>query len=138
MASGALVFVDHMHTPRQYPLHDGLHVIYFDNNNKTDLFTKLDHYRQEIRKSRSIAISGYLHAMKYHRSASLLDYIFRTIHLSEIRTNKEMEIAYSETGLLIILILSTSDRPSGYDLRQIAVERQQRFKKTNTVPHGIR
>jgi hypothetical protein len=105
MASGALVFVDHMHTPRQYPLHHGLHVIYFDNNNKTDLFTKLDHYRQEVRKSRSIAISGYLHAMKFHRSASLLDYIFRTIHTSEIiKKNQEKEkkdqkvIPYSETG----------------------------------------
>jgi hypothetical protein len=105
MASGALVFVDHMHTPRQYPLHHGLHVIYFDNNNKTDLFAKLDHYRQEVRKSRSIAISGYLHAMKFHRSASLLDYIFRTIHVSEIHKSnadkgreQQEEIPYTETG----------------------------------------
>lgn len=32
MASGALIFIDHMHTPRHHPLLQGVHVVYFDNN----------------------------------------------------------------------------------------------------------
>jgi hypothetical protein len=99
MASGALVFVDHMHTPRSSPLRDDLHVVYFDNNNKTDLFTKLEFYRKDSRRSRSMAISGYLHVMKHHRTACLLDYIFRTVHASEMkRAGEDWSRTYTETG----------------------------------------
>jgi len=46
LASGALVFVDPLNTPMPYPLIHGVHVIYFSNNDKDDLFQKLDYYRQ--------------------------------------------------------------------------------------------
>jgi hypothetical protein len=124
MSSGALVFVDHMHTPRSSPLRDDLHVVYFDNNNKTDLFTKLEFYRTDSRRSRSLAISGYLHVMKHHRAACLLDYIFRTVHAFEMkRAGEDPTLTYSETG---------------FELREVAVARQQRFQKTSIVPPGIR
>lgn len=46
LASGALVFVDPLHTPMPYPLVHGVHVIFFSNSDKDDLFRKLDYYRQ--------------------------------------------------------------------------------------------
>ncbi len=101
MATGALIFIDHMHTPRPHPLHSGLHVVYYDNNNRTDLFSLLDLYRADVKRSRVTAINGYLHAMKYHRAVCLLDYIFRTVHLkmNNMKINKEREpLAYLETG----------------------------------------
>lgn len=48
-----------------------------DNNNKTDVFEKLDYYRKNLEVARRVAVSGYLHAMKYHRAANLIDYVFR-------------------------------------------------------------
>lgn len=110
MASGSLVFIDHMHTPRHHPLIHGVHVIYYDNNNQTDLWSKLDYYRKETKLSRSIAISGYLHAMKYHRAACFLDYIFRTVHVAmnkKLESTQQEVLNYKGTGknLLIILII---------------------------------
>ena len=78
-ASGALIFVDHMYVPRPHPLLHGKHIVYYDNNNKTDLFEQLDFYRTELETSRRIAVAGYLHAMKYHRAANLMDLVFRTM-----------------------------------------------------------
>ena len=51
-----------------------------DNLNKTLLFEKLDFYRTSLETSRRVAVSGYLHAMKYHRAANLMDYVFRVRH----------------------------------------------------------
>lgn len=48
-----------------------------DNNNKTDVFEKLDFYRKNLEVARRVAVSGYLHAMKHHRAANLIDYVFR-------------------------------------------------------------
>jgi len=80
MASGALVLVDRMYVPRPFPLIHGKHILYYDNNNKSSLFDLLDKYRASKEMTRRVAVAGYLHAMKFHRAASLLDYVFRTIH----------------------------------------------------------
>jgi hypothetical protein len=72
---------DHMYAPRPHPLLDGQHVIYYDNNNKTDLFVKLDYYRQNRKAARVVAINGYLHAMKHHRTVCLLDYVMRSVQI---------------------------------------------------------
>ena len=45
-ATGALVMVDPLFVPHTNPLIDKVHVVYFSNDNKTDLFNKLDYYRQ--------------------------------------------------------------------------------------------
>ena len=81
MSSGALVFVDPLFVPHPYPMIDGVHVIYFNNNNKTDLFTKLDYYRSHPEEASKIAHHGYLHAMKYHRTVNFADYVLRSAHL---------------------------------------------------------
>ena len=81
MATGALVFVDNMHVHRPYPLTHGRHIVYYDNHNKTDLFDKLDFYLREGGQAQRVATGGYLHCMKYHRAVSLIDYVFRSLHL---------------------------------------------------------
>jgi hypothetical protein len=48
LSSGALVFVDHMAIPQQYPLVGGEHVVFFDNHNRSDLWAKLVHTRTHI------------------------------------------------------------------------------------------
>lgn len=85
IASGAMIMVDTMHVPRPYPLIHGEHLIYYDDANRTDLYSKLDQYRSKQESSRRIAISGYLHCMKFHRAVNLIDYIFRTIHLKQMK-----------------------------------------------------
>ena len=78
---GVTLPADHMYAPRPHPLLDGKHVIYYNNDNKTDLFVKLDYYRRNPKKARVVAINGYLHAMKYHRAACLLDYVMRSVEI---------------------------------------------------------
>lgn len=88
MCTGALIFVDPVFVPHPYPILDGVHVVYFSNTNKTDLFMKLDYYRSHPIEARKIAIQGYLHAMKYHRTVNLIDYVLRTAHVEEITSKK--------------------------------------------------
>jgi hypothetical protein len=80
-ATGALIFVDPIFVPHGYPLQDGIHAVFYDNNNRTELFEKLDYYRANSEVARKIAINGYLHAMKYHRTVNLIDYVMRSAHL---------------------------------------------------------
>eukprot|EP01035_Chromulina_nebulosa_P019572 gene19572-25472_t len=105
-AGGALIFVDHMYVPRPNPFIHNKHIIYYDNNNKTDIFDKLDYYLHNLNELESVSIQGYLHAMKYHRAANLVDYAFRTIHHKQ-----NGESSYTETG---------------YDMRQIALNRHDK------------
>jgi hypothetical protein len=88
MCTGALIFVDPVFVPHPYPLVDGVHVVYFSNTNKTDLFMKLDYYRSHPVQARKIALNGYLHAMKYHRTVNLIDYVLRTAHVEEVISKK--------------------------------------------------
>ena len=97
-ASGALIFVDHMYVPRPHPLLHGKHIVYYDNNNKTDLFEQLYYYRTELESSRRIAVAGYLHAMKYHRAANLMDLVFRTMETKRA-TLRYLQEKAKEAGL---------------------------------------
>jgi len=85
IASGAMIMVDTMHVPRPHPLIHDKHLVYYSNQNKSDLFLKLDKYREDAALARRIAITGYLHCMKFHRAVNLADYVFRTVHLKQIR-----------------------------------------------------
>lgn len=85
IASGALIMVDTMHVPRPHPLVHDQHLVYYDNHNRSDLWAKLDHYRENADEARRVAITGYLHCMKYHRAVNLVDYVFRTVHLKQLR-----------------------------------------------------
>lgn len=89
LCTGALIFVDPLYVPYAYPLVGGEHIVYFDNNNRTDLFTKLDYYRANPAEARRIAINGYLFAMKYHRTVNMMDYILRSADLQRAAAHKE-------------------------------------------------
>ena len=143
ISSGALVFVgeentfqnhvisslskcitlDHMFVPRPHPFLDKKHVIYYDSTNRSDLFFKLNYYRQRIKDARHVAISGYLHGMKYHRTASLIDYVLRSVHyklngangLNKTYLTKESS-EYNETG---------------FDMRNIALSAEDSVKMGN-------
>lgn len=88
MCTGALVFVDYLYVPHQYPLIGGRHVVFFDNYNRTDLFSKLDYYRTNPMKAKEIAVAGYLHAMKYHRTVNIIDYVLRSAHYKRALNDK--------------------------------------------------
>eukprot|EP00605_Chrysophyceae_sp_TOSAG23-4_P002245 GSChrysophyteH1.ASY1.ANO1.2489.1 assembled CDS len=81
LATGALIFVDPIFVPHPYTMIDGVHCIFFHNSNRTELFEKLDYYREHTEEARKIAIQGYLHALKYHRTVNLMDYVLRSAHL---------------------------------------------------------
>lgn len=78
LASGALVFCDPLFVPHAHPLLDGVHVVHFDNSNKTTLFQRLDYYRSNPAEAERVRIAGYLHAMKFHRTVNLIDYVLRS------------------------------------------------------------
>jgi len=92
MCTGALVFVDPLYVPYNFPLIGGEHVVYFDNNNKTDLWNKLDFYRANLVEARRVAVSGYLYAMKYHRTVSIADYILRSAHLKQTEQHNARQL----------------------------------------------
>lgn len=122
ISSGALIFVDHMHVHRPHPLEENKHIVYYDNWNKTDLFEKLDLYRRNARLSRSVALQGYLHSMKYHRAASLIDYIFRSVHLQQAMNAAEENLpTYTETG---------------FDMRQQCLEESHAYSKQQMSVKG--
>lgn len=101
LATGALVFVDPLYVPHGFPLIHEKHLIYYDNNNKTDLWSKLDHYRSNKDIAKKIAIEGYLHAMKYHRTVNMIDYVLKSAHYKRDLANlnlKKNEIPYSYTA----------------------------------------
>lgn len=92
-----------MYVPRPHPFINYEHLIYYgnftlsinriisfncvgrllDNSNKTDLFEKLDYFlmHENRRELSKIAARGYFHGLKYHRAASLTDYIFKVRYL---------------------------------------------------------
>lgn len=75
--------------PHPYPLLDKKHVIHFSQNNEQDLFQKLDYYRAHKAEARAIALRGYYHAMKYHRTSNTIDYILRTAVTKSIALHPE-------------------------------------------------
>jgi hypothetical protein len=110
MSSGALVFVDPLMVPHPYPLLDKKHVIYFSQNDESDLFEKLDYYRAHKAEARAIALQGYYHAMKHHRTSNTIDYILRTavsksyaLHPEDFSEQKVKEVqSYKFTGQYIV------------------------------------
>lgn len=130
MASGALVFIDHMYVPRPKPFVNDKHVIYYSNKNKTDLFEKLDRYfiGESVAKARQqVAMRGYIHAMRYHRAANLIDYVFRTYHTYQIAQGegKGEKLSTDPTYLKSI----GKYRDTGYEMRFFAMRRQRQFEK---------
>lgn len=94
MATGALIFVDPIFAPHPYPIEHGKHVVFFSNSNKTDLWLKLDYYRSNPEEARRVAINGYLHAMKYHRTVNMIDFVFRSVHLKRSQQFKTSPSPY--------------------------------------------
>ena len=102
MATGALIFVDPIFTPHPYPLIDGKHLVLFSNSNKTDLWQKLDYYRHHPDEARRIAITGYLHCMKYHRTVSMIDYVLRSADMKNSVLRKDMIPDYKFAGQYLL------------------------------------
>jgi hypothetical protein len=47
--------VDWLHVPHPYPLEHMKHLVFFDNANKTELFSYLDYFRSHPNHARLIA-----------------------------------------------------------------------------------
>jgi hypothetical protein len=129
LASGALIFVDQMYVPRPYPLIHDKHYVVYDNNNKTDLFEKLDAYRKDKALARRVALNGYIHAMRFHRAANLVDYVFRTLHMKELlQAAGQLELVASATTTAVsatlptIAALAHGYTDTGYHMRLKALE----------------
>ena len=128
LASGALVMVDPIFVPHPFPLIDGIHVVFFNNQKKDDLFEKLDYYRKHPDLARKIAITGYLHCMKHHRTVSMIDYIMRSAHIKRATMKNALPIPkyyYSAQYLnyeanIQGVDIKTKDRPGNYKLLVMA------------------
>ena len=103
LATGALVMVDHLFVPYPYPLVDGEHVVFFDNHNETDFMTKLHYYHTHPKEARKIAVKGYLFAMKFHRTVSMIDYFLRSAHLKMLTDSGITQVPnYKYTGQFLL------------------------------------
>jgi hypothetical protein len=124
MGSGALIMVDPLFVPHPFPLVDGVHVVYFNNQNKDELFAKLDYYLANPDKARKIAVTGYLHSMKYHRTVSMTDYILRSTHLKRATLRNTIPLpSYYYTGQYLnyaagmqAAAIKSNDKPGTYGL----------------------
>jgi len=123
-ATGALIFVDIMHVHRPYPLLHNQHIVYYDNNNKTDLHTKLDYYLGNVEASRRVAVQGYMHCMKFHRAASLMDYIFRSMHL---KIRKKMSKG-DMVGKFNVPPINPPYTHTGYHIRNLCKDPKEKDK----------
>ena len=70
MVSGALVFVDEMWGPQPFPLKHKEHVIVYNTKDQGAFTEQLKYYIEHPDEARRIAHQGYLHVLKYHRSAN--------------------------------------------------------------------
>lgn len=100
LSSGALVFVDPVMVPHPHPLEHGRHVVFFQQNNSSDLEAKLDHYRANPEEARRIALAGYLHVMTFHRTACSVDYILRTAEVKRAQLEEGGEQGGEGAGRL--------------------------------------
>ena len=57
-----------------------------------------------IDEAKKIAVTGYLHAMKYHRTINLIDYILRTAHSKDLLQRNE-NVPYTYTGQQLVATL---------------------------------
>ena len=55
MSTGALVFVDEMHTPLPHPFLDGVHLVVYDNSDEGSFLAKLKHYLDHPVELRRVA-----------------------------------------------------------------------------------
>ncbi|CAM9142446.1 unnamed protein product, partial [Phaeothamnion confervicola] len=78
LASGAMVMVDHMWSPRPYPLIDNWHVVYFDPANKVDFMEKLHYFHTHPEEARVIAARGAFHVQRYMNAVTTMDYVLTT------------------------------------------------------------
>mmetsp|Transcript_2284 Transcript_2284/g.2978 ORF Transcript_2284/g.2978 Transcript_2284/m.2978 type:complete len:471 (-) Transcript_2284:6-1418(-) len=101
LSTGALVFVDELHTPAPYPLVDGVHLIVYDTHDKDDFLAKLEFYLHRPHLAAAIAANGLYHVLKYHRAISRLDYVLRSLHLRlhEENLSAPKTPTYKETAL---------------------------------------
>lgn len=96
------MFVDPIMVPHAFPLIDGRHVIFFSQNNATDLYNKLNYYREHSEEARRIAMTGYLHVMTFHRTVNSIDYILRTAEVKKAKMKNMQPPAYAYTGQYLI------------------------------------
>ena len=124
MASGALVFVDRMFVPRPYPLLNNVHVVYYDNNNRTSLWSLLDAYYASPVRMADVAAAGYLYAMTHHRAACLMDYVLRSVHTQQLTTEIEEDEGDSNKQLPSRKYVYT-----GFQMRQLALDAATAMKQ---------
>lgn len=97
------MFVDPIMVPHAFPLEDGRHVIFFSQDNSTDLHSKLDYYRMHSEEARRIAMTGYLHVMTFHRTVNSVDYILRTAEMKKAVVTRAHPLpSYAYTGQYLI------------------------------------
>lgn len=88
-SSGALVFIDPLFVPSPFPFIDGQHVIFYNPHNQSEFIQKVEYYLNHPEEARVIAERGYLHAMRFHRSVNLVDYILISAHLKKVAEKNE-------------------------------------------------
>lgn len=128
LATGAIILIDQMYVPRPKPFEDGKHVFYYNNQNKTSLFEALDGiYQKTLEEQQKIALHGYYHAMKFHRAANLIDYVFRTYHVKQMATTED-KLSLLAHDITYIENPSFDYKDHGYLMRYNALQMQAKKK----------
>eukprot|EP00981_Chlorochromonas_danica_P003038 scaffold607_cov160-Ochromonas_danica.AAC.11 len=104
MGGGALVFSDPVFLPYPFPFRPLVHYLTYNHSSRADLWEELNwalsnateatHGTKGTPPRLTVAIAGYLHALKYHRSVNLVDYVLRSAHLHRVahqpKTNQRL------------------------------------------------
>lgn len=96
LATGALVFVDEIHTPTPYPLRDGEHLVIYSTHDHAGFLRKLRFYLAHPAEAARIAANGLAFVLRHHRTVSRVDFVLRSVHDLIAETS-----SYTETALQI-------------------------------------
>lgn len=104
MGGGALVYSDPVFLPYPFPFRPMDHYLTYNHSNRLDLWEELNwalsnatdatHATKGRHPRLTVAIAGYLHALTYHRSVNLVDYVLRSAHLltvaNQLKTRQKL------------------------------------------------
>eukprot|EP00611_Tribonema_gayanum_P028015 TRINITY_DN707_c0_g1_i1.p1 TRINITY_DN707_c0_g1~~TRINITY_DN707_c0_g1_i1.p1 ORF type:complete len:291 (-),score=97.23 TRINITY_DN707_c0_g1_i1:881-1753(-) len=112
LSAGAMVLVDLMWAPRQFPLISGWHAVTYDASDELDFMDKLHYYHTHQDEARKIAARGLYHAQRYLNTVTFVDYALIT---ADELTGRAAKGAYVRTGLKVL-----KDYNHMYDINQRA------------------
>ena len=94
LGSGALVFVDRMFSPMPHPPRHRHHIIVYDPDDQAGFLRLLRYYTTDptgLREAADIAFRGFVHALRFHRTLSRIDFMLTSFKRLGVSSEEERQ-----------------------------------------------